>query len=320
MEHRRLGRLALKVSPLCLGTMNFGYVTEEPDSHAIMDRALELGIDFFDTADLYGSYGAHGLTEEIIGRWFALGEGRRERVVIATKCYYKTGAGPNDRGLSARHIREACDGSLRRLQVDHIDLYQMHHVDRDAPWEEILQAMEALVNQGKILYVGSSNLAGWHIAQANETARRKGSLGLASEQCCYSLSQRSVEMEVLPACQAYDMGVLPWSPLDGGLLAGSRTLPSGGRRADEADRIEAYRPQLDRYEALCNELGATPAHVALAWLLSNPIVTAPVVGPRTAEQLDGLVPSTELELSPEILGRLDEIFPGPGVAPESWAD
>ena len=319
-DHRRLGRLRLEVSPLCLGTMNFGYVTEEPDAHAIMDRALELGIDFFDTADIYGTYGRTGLTEEIIGRWFAKGGGRRERVVIATKAYYKTGDGPNDRGLSARHLRKACEDSLRRLQTDHIDLYQMHHVDRDAPWEEIFQALELLVAQGKVLYVGSSNFAGWHIAQANETARRRGGLGLASEQCGYSLTQRTVELEVLPACAAYGMGVLPWSPLDGGLLAGSLDRGTGGRRAEEAERIESFRPQLERYEALCRELGAAPANVALAWLLANPVVTAPVIGPRTLDQLEGLAAATALELAPDTLAALDEIFPGPGIAPEAWQE
>jgi aryl-alcohol dehydrogenase-like predicted oxidoreductase len=321
MEYRRLGRLALKVSPLCLGTMNFGPDTNEADSHAIMDLALERGINFFDTADIYGDEETFGGdTEEIIGRWFAKGGGRRERVVLSTKVMFETGPGPNDKGLSALHIRQACEDSLRRLQTDHIDVYQMHMVDREAPWEEVLQAMDLLVQQGKVLYVGSSNFAGWDIARANEIARRRDSLGLVSEQCRYSLSQRLAELEVLPACRAYGMGVVPWSPLDGGLLAGMLAGVEGGRRMEKLDRLEAYRPQLERYEALCAELGEPPAAVGLAWVMSNPLVTAPIVGPRLARHLEGALRATELTLSAEVLAQLDDIFPGPGEAPAAFFD
>lgn len=321
MEHRRLGRLALKVSPLCLGTMNFGCDTDEAEAHRIMDTALDRGIDFFDTADIYGdgTNGYGGETEEIIGSWLAQGGGRRERVVLATKVMFDTGPGPNDKGLSARHIRRACEDSLRRLQTDHIDIYQMHQVDREAPWEEVMQAMELLVQQGKVLYVGSSNFAGWDIARANEIARHRGQLGLVSEQCRYSLTKRLAELEVLPAASAYDMGVLTWAPLDGGLLAGVLAGVSGGRRA-QLDRVEELRPQLERYEALCAELGESPATVGLAWVLSNPVVTAPIVGPRVVAQLDGALRAAELELSPEVLARLDAIFPGPGPAPDAFFD
>ena len=173
MRYRRLGRTALQVSELCLGTMNFGPETSEEDSRAIMDRALELGVNFFDTANRYGGSKGPGTTEEIVGRWFALGGGRREKVVLATKVFGAMSEWPNDGRLSARHIRAACDASLRRMQTDHIDLYQMHHVDRSAPWDEVWQAMEQLVQQGKVIYVGSSNFAGWHIAQANEAAKHR---------------------------------------------------------------------------------------------------------------------------------------------------
>jgi aryl-alcohol dehydrogenase-like predicted oxidoreductase len=321
MEHRRLGRLALKVSPLCLGTMNFGCDTDEAEAHAIMDAALERGIDFFDTADIYGddTKGYGGETEEIIGSWFAQGGGRRERVVLATKVMFDTGPGPNDKGLSALHVRRACEDSLRRLKTDYIDVYQMHQVDREAPWEEVLQAMELLVQQGKVLYVGSSNFAGWDIARANEIARRRDFLGLVSEQCRYSLTRRLAELEVLPAASAYGMGVLTWAPLDGGLLAGVLAGAKGGRRAQLA-RVEELRPQLERYEALCAELGESPASVGLAWVLANPAVTAPIIGPRLAAQLDGALRAAELRLDSEVLARLDEIFPGPGTAPEAFFD
>src|SRR5438034_6764049 len=233
MDYVRLGRTGLRVSRLCLGTMNFGPLTGESDGFAIMDRALELGIVFFDTADVYGWRTGEGVTEQIIGRWLAQGGGRRERIVLATKVYGRMGPGPNDGRLSAYHIRRACEGSLRRLRTDHIDLYQMHHVDRAAPWDELWQAMDVLVQQGKVLYVGSSNFAGWHITQAIEAARDRHSPGLVSEQSLYNLAARTVELEVLPACQAYGVGVIPWSPLAGGLLGGILRKTREGRSASE---------------------------------------------------------------------------------------
>ena len=267
--------------------MNFGPETAEAESRAIMDRALELGINFFDTANRYGGRG--GATEEILGRWFALGGGRREKVVLATKLYGQMSEWPNDGRLSARHIRAACDESLRRMQTDHIDLYQMHHVDRTATWDEVWQAMETLVQQGKIIYVGSSNFAGWHITQANERARARGSLGLVSEQSHYNLLVRTVELEVLPACREYGVGVIPWSPLSGGVLGGVLGNAAGSRRTTPAAvrRIEKLRPQLEKWEGLCAELGEDPAAVALAWLLQQDGVTCPIIGPRTIDHLDG---------------------------------
>ena len=325
MEYTQLGRTGLKVSRLCLGTMNFGPQTTEGDSHAIMDHALDLGINFFDTANRYGrmnEQGAHGLTEEIIGRWFAKSGGRREKVVLATKVYGSVGDWPNHGRLSALHIRQACDQSLKRLQTDHIDLYQMHHIDRFTPWEEIWQAMDVLVQQGKITYVGSSNFAGWHIAQANEIARNRHFLGLVSEQSLYNLMARTIELEVIPACAAYGLGLIPWSPLRGGLLGGVIEKIEGGRRAiaEGNQDIAKHRPALEAYEAFCRELGHQPADVALAWLLHNPVVTAPIIGPRTMAQLDGSLPALQLKLSEETLRKLDGIFPGPGgAAPEAYA-
>ena len=321
MQYRQLGRTGLRVSPLCLGTMNFGQQTSETDSFTIMDQALEHGINFFDTADRYGREIHLGYTEEIIGRWLAQG-GRRERIVLATKLYGEMGEGPNDRGLSAYHIRRACEDSLRRLKTDHIDLYQMHHVDRDTPWEEIWQAMEQLVREGKILYVGSSNFAGWHITQANYIAKERHFLGLVSEQSLYNLTARTIELEVLPACRALGVGVIPWSPLGGGLLAGALQKADTGRRSGEGvqQKIEKFRPKLEAYESFCRELGAEPADVALGWLLHNPVVTAPIIGPRTREQLDASLGALEVKLTPEHLAKLDEMFPGPGgEAPEAYA-
>jgi aryl-alcohol dehydrogenase-like predicted oxidoreductase len=322
MEYTQLGRTGLKVSRLCLGTMNFGPLTSEADSHAIMDKALELGFNFFDTANVYGWKTGEGVTEQIVGRWFAQGGGRREKVVIATKVYGRMGEWPNQDRLSALHIRQACEESLRRLQTDHIDLYQMHHVDRTSPWEEIWQAMETLVQQGKVLYVGSSNFAGWHIAQAQETARARHFMGLVSEQSLYNLKDRMIELEVVPACRNYGLGIILWSPLAGGLLGGVLQKIEEGRRAskDTQKEVKKKREKLEAWEKFCKEMGEKPADVALAWLLHNPAVTAPIIGPRTMEQLTGSLRALEIKLDEAALKTLDEIWPGPGgEAPEAYA-
>ncbi len=321
MKFTNLGRTGLKVSRLCLGTMNFGPRTSETDSHAIMDRALDAGINFFDTANRYGREVSIGFTEEIIGRWLAKGD-RRDRIVLATKVYGAMGEGVNERGLSAYNIRKACEDSLRRLQTDHIDLYQMHHVDRSTPWEEIWQAMEQLVREGKVIYVGSSNFAGLHISLAQFAAKQRNFLGLVSEQSLYNLNARTIELEVIPACRTFGLGLIPWSPLGGGLLGGVLSGVSEGRRASESSQARAQQQhdQLAAYEALCNELGEKPADVALAWLLHNPAVTAPIIGPRTMQQFEGNLRALDIDLSSEIMARLDEIWPGPGgEAPEAYA-
>jgi aryl-alcohol dehydrogenase-like predicted oxidoreductase len=302
--------------------MNFGPLTNEADSFAIMDKAIELGINFFDTANVYGWKIGEGVTEQIIGRWFAQGGKRRENVVLATKVFGKMGEGQNDRRLSAYHIRTACEESLRRLQTDHIDIYQMHHVDRETPWEEIWQAMEVLVQQGKVIYVGSSNFGGIHIAQAQCAARQRNFLGLVSEQSLYNLNARMIELEVVPACQEYGLGLIPWSPLAGGLLGGVLAAQEAGRRASDRIKqaIEKHHAQLVKYEAICAEINQSPADVALAWLLQNPAVSAPIIGPRTLEQLEGSLAALEIQFTPELLAALDEIWPGPGGhAPEAYA-
>jgi len=420
MDYAQLGRTGVKVSRLCLGTMNFGPHTSEADSFAIMDRALELGINFFDTANVYGRQLGEGITEQIVGRWFAQGDGRRDKVVLATKVYGRMSEWPNDSRLSAYHIRRACEESLRRLQTDHIDLYQMHHIDRNTPWEEVWQAMETLVQQGKVVYVGSSNFAGWHLARAQELARTRHFLGLVSEQSLYNLMDRMIELEVIPACREYGLALLPWSPLAGGLLGGilekeaavtpkkaasklealrqKRNVPTGrvallkriegddlrtrvqtkllssldqtldltdsdetrkvlaelytavlleeniilaraerkrlfeqvmadlltmqGRRASESvqTNLTKHRAQVEQYERLCHELEESPADIALAWLLNNPDVTAPIIGPRTLAQLEGSLRALKIKFSKDTLKRLDEIWPSPGgEAPEAYA-
>jgi aryl-alcohol dehydrogenase-like predicted oxidoreductase len=314
--------------------MNFGPLTPPAEAHAIMDHAHEVGINFFDTANRYGGRmsppgqlaegdEAHaGWTEEIIGEWFAGSGDRRERTVLATKLYGAMGDWPNEGKLSALNIRRACDASLRRLGTDYIDLYQMHHVDRDTPWDEIWQAMEVLVAQGKILYVGSSNFAGWHIAQANDTAAARGFFGLVSEQSLYNLFSRTVELEVLPAAIEYGVGVIPWSPLEGGLLGGVLKKEREGRRrvAGRAKQaIEEHHDQIAAYEDLCDELGEEPANVALAWLLHQDGVTGPIIGPRTLAQLDDAQRAVTLRLDDDVLKRLDDLFPGYQSAPEHYA-
>jgi len=325
VKYRKLGNTGLQIGPIGLGSVNFSWLTDEANSFAILDKAFELGVNFLDTSDNYNA----GKTESLLGHWFAQGGGRREKTVLATKVYSapmewgspdpvkRTGAwvGPNQRGLSAKHIREACEASLKRLGTDYIDLYQMHHVDRNTRWEEIWQAMEILVAQGKVLYVGSSNFAGWHIAQAQEVARARNFLGLVSEQSVYNLTNRTVELEVIPASRAYNMAFLPYSPLGGGKLGGKPTENERGRRA--------YIPQnatLDAYQDFCATLGHAPGDVALAWLSRQPGVTAPIIGPRTMAQFDASLAALDIELSDETLRKLNELFPGPGgAAPEAYA-
>jgi len=322
MQFTHLGRTGLRVSRICLGTMNFGPETDEPTSFSIMDSALEAGINFFDSANVYGRSKGRGATEEIVGRWFAQGGGRREKVVMATKLYGDMGDWPNEGRLSALNIRRACEASLKRLQTDYIDLYQMHHIDRGTGWDEIWEAMEVLRAQGKILYVGSSNFAGWHIAKAQAAAARRNFMGLVSEQSHYNLLTRQIELEVLPAAQDYGLGVIPWSPLASGLLGGIvRKERDGSRRyADNVKRtLERKRPELEAYEDLCAEAGEEPGTVGLAWLLTRPAVTGPIVGPRTPEHLESAVHAVDVTLDDKVLARLDEIFPGHRTAPEDYA-
>ncbi len=321
MQYAFLGRSGLKVSRLCLGTMNFGPHTSEADSFKIMDRALELGINFFDTANVYGWKTGEGITEKIIGKWLARG-GRRDRIVLATKLFGKMGEGVNDRGLSAYHIRKACEDSLIRLKTDHIDLYQMHHVDRNTSWEEIWQAMEQLVREGKIIYSGSSNFSAVDIVKAQYEAANRNYLGLVSEQSLYNLNARMIELELIPACEEFGLGLIPWSPLASGLLGGVLSKADSVRRKEKGtqNQVEKHREQIEAWEKFCRELGEQPAEVALSWLLHNPVVTAPIIGPRTMDQLEESLKSLQIKLDASSLKKLDEIWPGPGGrAPEAYA-
>ena len=328
MDYKKLGRTGLFVSRLCLGTMNFGDATSKEDAFAIMDRAYEAGINFFDTADVYGGPQrpdiplGYGISEEIVGDWIA-SRGKRDEIVLATKVYQPMIPGPNGGRLSAYHIRKACEDSLRRMKTDHIDLYQMHHFDRLTPWEEIWTAMETLVAQGKVLYVGSCNFPGWGLAQAQGEAKLRGFMGLVSEQSRYNLACRTIELEVLPSARAHGLGVMTYSPLDGGLLAGALKKAAAKSRRTKPSlpiRDPKFYDRVAAYEAYCEKIGLAPADVAQAWVLANPTVTCPIVGPRTLEQLEHSINGLHLTLSAEVMAKLDEIFPGPGgEAPEAYA-
>ena len=320
MSHRPLGASGLKVSTLCLGTMNFGPRTSEADSFRILDAAVDAGINFIDTADQYGGALGVGTTEALLGRWFAKNPGKRERLVLATKVYEPMSDNINDRGLSARHIRLACEASLKRLGTDHIDVYQMHHVDREVPVDETLQAMDRLMAQGKVSYLGTSNFPGWSIARLNEKSVARGGIGTVSEQSLYNLMERRIELEVLPACQAYGVGIIAWSPLAGGLLA-QHAEGEGSRRNDpkQLAKREALAAQLSRFQTLASDLDANPASLAIAWLLQQPGVTSSIIGPATLAQFEGLLGAAEMRLTHDVLGQLDDIFPPVGPAPEAYA-
>lgn len=320
MDYRGLGRSGLKVSPLCLGTMNFGPRTSEGEAFRILDAALDAGINFVDTANQYGGHLGVGATEALLGRWFASNPGKRDKVVLATKVHEPMSDDVNDRGLSARHIRHACEASLVRMGIDHIDLYQMHHIDRSVPVDETWQAMERLIAQDKISYVGTSNFPGWAIAQLNERALARGGLGTVSEQSLYNLLERRVELEVLPACEAYGAGVIVWSPLAGGLLAG-RTTSSGGRRSEETQMAQRreHETALAGFEALAGDLSTSPAALAIAWLLHQPGVTSAIIGPATFAQFESLREAADIALDEAALAALDALFPPVGQAPEAYA-
>ena len=325
MQYAKLGRSGMHVSRLCLGTMNFGPYTEEKDAFRIMDAALDLGINFFDTANVYGWTKGSGLTETIIGKWFSQGGGRREKVVLATKVYgdmHDPNDGPNSgAGLSAYKIRRHLEGSLKRLQTDHVELYQMHHVDRSVSWDELWDVFAALVRQGKIDYIGSSNFAGWDLAVAQMEAKSHRFLGLVSEQHKYNLNTREPELEVLPAAKALGIGVIPWSPLDGGLLGRNALDPQkSSRSAENKERVEANRSKLEAFASFARELGEHQDTIALAWMLNNPAVTSPIIGPRTEAQLTDALRALELKMGEPEMKKLDEIFPGPGgEAPGAYA-
>ena len=341
MQYKKLGRTGTIVSRICLGTMNWGPHTEEKDAFRLMDMALDAGINYFDTANNYGAAGTigyKGWTEEIIGRWFAQGGNRRERVVLATKLYDNMQSDRdginNFQGLSSRKIRRHLEDSLVRLQTDHVDVYQMHHVDRHAGWEELWEAFEGAVRAGKTIHIGASNFAAWHLAKAQAAAKGRNFMGIVSTQEKYNLLCRLLELEVLPACQDFGIAFNAWSPLDGGMLNGKAFSPDAGSRGTARDKdgnftynaayAEAHRAKFEAFSDLCAEIGENEAVVAMAWLLSNPGLTSVIMGPRTIQHLEVGLRATEIELSHDVKARLEEIFPGPGkrgrhFAPEAYA-
>jgi len=324
--HTRLGRSALEISRIGCGTVNFGGRVEEPEARELLDHALERGVNLVDTADVYGWRVYKGWTEEVIGRWLAAAAGRRKQVVLATKVGRAMGPGPDGGGLSARYVVAACEASLRRLRTDWIDLYQMHCLDPSARWDEVWQAMETLVAQGKVRHVGSSNFAGWNLAAAQEAAARRNGRGLVSEQCVYNLVTRHPELEVIPAAQAYGIGVLVWSPLHSGMLGGVLRKTREGTAVKSAQgrsavALEKHRDRIEAYERFCDDAGRDPADVGLAWVASRPGVTGVIAGPRTPEHLDGALAALERPLTPDELARLEELFPPVGQggpAPDAW--
>ncbi|MCL2057050.1 MAG: aldo/keto reductase [Oscillospiraceae bacterium] len=325
MQYTSLGRTGLKVSRLCLGTMNFGVSTDEKEALRIMDIALDAGINFFDTADIYGWGENSGTTERIVGRWFAQGGGRRERVVLATKFHEDIcvkADGPNSaQGLSAFKLRRRLEGSLSRLQTDFVELYYMHHIDRNVTWDEIWGAYEVEIGAGKIGYAASSNFAGWDLAVAQAAAKSRHFLGIIAEQHKYNLNCRLPELEVLPSAMYHGIGIVPWGPLDGGFLSGNALNKAADGRSKQFAGLDGYqKQQLLDFDALCGDLGHSQNTVAIAWLLANPAVDSPVIGPRTAGQMDDLLKSLEVKLDESTMKRLDEIFPGPGgAAPNVYA-
>ncbi len=316
MQYTKLGKSGMTVSKVCLGTMHFGGPTSEEEAFKIMDKALEMGINFFDTANVYGGKSGKGKSEEIIGKWFQSRSGSRDQVVLATKVYHSMVAQdriPNeDQGISSYKVHKHLNDSLRRLQTDHIDLYQVHHIDREVTPEEFWGTFERVINNGKVLYMGSSNFPGWGLAKFQLHALQRGTLGFVSEQTMYSLLCRAPELEVLPAAEDFGIGVIPYMPLAGGLLTGKKKSAAGSRTASVEDEYGIYlgdtNEQMKAFSTLCQELDEKEHVVAIGWTLAHSAVDSPIVGVRTTQHLEGLDRATELELDAEALAKLDEIF------------
>lgn len=315
MKYTKLGKSGMTVSKVCLGTMHFGGPTSEEEAFKIMDKALEMGINFFDTANVYGGDGGRGKSEEIIGKWFQSRSGSRDQVVLATKVYNPmiNGGIPNeDQGISTYKVRKHVNDSLRRLQTDHIDLYQVHHIDRRITPEEFWGTFEQVIHEGKVLYMGSSNYPGWGLAKFQMQALQRGSMGFISEQTMYSLLCRAPELEVLPAAEDFGIGVIPYMPLAGGLLTGKKQSVKASRTASVEGEYGIYlseeNEQMKAFSELCQALGVKESVVAIAWTLAQQAVASPIVGVRTVAHLDGLDQAAELQLDDATLAKLNEIF------------
>lgn len=319
MDYRTLGRTGVKVSPICLGTMNFPYRTPEAEAVEIIDRAMDAGINFIDTADFYGqplnSGTGQGTTEKLLGK--AL-KGKRQQVILATKFFAPVDrTDPNARGGSRRHVIRACEDSLRRLNTDYIDLYQMHRPDPEVPIDETLRALEDLIRAGKVRYIGTSSFAGWQLVEALWTSDRLNLNRFVTEQPRYSLLDRRIEAEVIPAALKYQIGILPYSPLGGGILTGiykPETEPPGDSRVKDeiwgewaagflSDRVYRLTEELS---TLADQKGCTPSQIALAWVLAQPGVVSPIIGPRTMAHLEDNLGALDLSLTLEEIGRLEK--------------
>ena len=321
MEYRNLGRSGLKVPQLCLGTMTFGEADEnsfmhgvgadEPTSFAIMDRALEAGLSFFDTADVYGQ---DGLSERVIGKWFAHSR-RRDEIVLATKFRFRMHDGPLGTGASRRRIMKACEDSLRRLGTDRIDLYQIHMQDVETPEEETLRALDDLVHQGKVLYLGASNYAAYRLVDSLWRSRTGGMTSYVALQARYNLTSRELERELVPACVEHGLGILPWSPLAGGFLSGKyrkgEAAPAKSRLGKSADTMARFDNErswriIGALRAVAATRDATVPQVALAWLLHKPAVTSVIIGARSVAQLEDNLRAAELSLDATEMAHLDD--------------
>jgi aryl-alcohol dehydrogenase-like predicted oxidoreductase len=321
MEYRKLGGAGVKVSPLCMGAMTFGESDErsmmhgiassEETAHRLMDRAFEAGVNFIDTADVYGN---DGISERVVGNWLAASK-KRNSVVLATKFRFTMGQGPNDRGASRYHLMQAVDASLKRLQTDRIDLYQIHMQDLDVDEDETLRALDDLVLAGKVLYIGCSNYAAYRLADSIWLSRNNHWSRFVTLQAQYSLVERTIEREHVPVCKKFDLGILPWSPLAGGFLSGKiqrdQPPPAGTRMAKFQSELSKFSNDrnwriLDAVYSTANELRATPAQVSLAWVMQRPQVTSVIFGARTLEQLDQNLKAASLNMSTDQIARLDE--------------
>ncbi len=317
MQYRMLGRTGVKVSPLCLGAANFGHPTPEAESIQIINHAMDNGINLIDTSNSYGK----GESERIIGRALAA-SGRRHETLIATKAHYPTGPGPNECGNSRLHLMRACEDSLRRLQTDYIDLYQLHRPSAEIPIDETLAALTDLVRQGKVRYIGSSTFPAWGLMDALLTSELKGYVRFISEQPPYNLLDRRIENEMVPLCQKYDVAILPWSPLAMGILAGrysdAKNYPANSRAklvgGIYAQRITARGIEIgQQFLQLAKELGLSGAQLGILWVKDQPGVTAPLIGPRTMQQLEEFLPVMEMQLDDATRAACDQLVP-PGSA------
>jgi 1-deoxyxylulose-5-phosphate synthase len=318
MEYRTLGRSGVKVAPLALGTDNFANPTPEDESIRVIHAALDAGINLVDTANSY----AAGESERIVGKAIRTAGVPRDAVLVSTKVHYPVGDGPNDRGNSRLHVLRACEDSLRRLGLDHIDLYQTHRPDMDVPLDETLGALDDLVRQGKVRYIGSSTAPAWHVVESVLTSERRGLARIVCEQSPYNLLDRRVENELVPACQRHGLGIIAWSPLAMGMLAGryaTAELPAADSRAAVrggiyAERVTAAGVEVgNRFAALAREAGWEPAQLAALWVKDQPGITAPIIGPKSVAQLENLLPVLEHELDDGLRAACDELSPPGGV-------